>query len=96
MSTKSSTGHTASTRLTKFNLYYTLRNYCFKILGKFQERCSYMFQLKYRPLKHVTLNPVLWIRIGFNAKLDPTFYLDANQYPDPESQTNANACGSRS
>jgi hypothetical protein len=29
----------------------------------------------------------LWIRIGFNADLDPAFYLNAD--PDPGSQTNA-------
>jgi hypothetical protein len=32
--------------------------------------------------------PVLWIRIGFNADLDPTFYLNADLDPDPGSQTN--------
>jgi hypothetical protein len=30
---------------------------------------------------------VLWISIGFNADLDPGFYLNA--VPDPGSQTNA-------
>jgi hypothetical protein len=29
---------------------------------------------------------VLWIRIGFNADLDPAFYLNAD--PDPGSQAN--------
>jgi hypothetical protein len=40
---------------------------------------------------------VLWIRTGFNADLDPAFYLNAdpdstfyvNADPDPGSQTNA-------
>ncbi len=30
---------------------------------------------------------MLWIRIGFNADPDPTFYLSPD--PDPGSQTNA-------
>jgi hypothetical protein len=36
----------------------------------------------------------MWIRTGFNADLDPAFYLHANADPDPGSQTNADPCGS--
>ncbi len=34
----------------------------------------------------------LWICTGFNADLDPAFYLNAD--PNPESQNNAELCGS--
>ncbi len=32
------------------------------------------------------LNPVLWIRIGFNADADPAFYLNPDPDPDPGNQ----------
>jgi hypothetical protein len=34
-------------------------------------------------------DPVLWIRIGFNADPDPAFYLDADPDPDAGSQIDA-------
>jgi hypothetical protein len=37
---------------------------------------------------------VVWIRIGFNADLDPAFYVSAD--PDPGSQTDADLRGSGS
>ncbi len=40
------------------------------------------------------LGAVLWIRIGFNADLDPAFYF--NEDLDPGSQTDADSCGSGS
>jgi hypothetical protein len=38
----------------------------------------------------INLKPVLWIPIGFNADLDPAFYLNADPDPDlyPGGQTN--------
>jgi hypothetical protein len=38
------------------------------------------------PAHSTRLEPVLWIRIGFNADPDPDFYLNAD--PDPGSQAN--------
>jgi hypothetical protein len=40
------------------------------------------------------LGAVSWIRIGFNADLDPAFYF--NEDLDPGSQTDADSCGSGS
>ncbi len=36
------------------------------------------------------------IRISFNADPDPAFYLSADPYPDPGSQTNEDPCRSGS
>jgi hypothetical protein len=35
----------------------------------------------------VNFTAVLWVRIGFNADLDPAFYLNADSDPDPGSET---------
>jgi hypothetical protein len=54
--------------------------------------------LRYSTRQFRLMEPVLWIRIGFNADLDPypAFYLNADPDPYQGSQTNADLCGSGS
>jgi len=42
------------------------------------------------------VQPVLWIRIAFNAEPDPAFYPNADTDPYPGSQNNADPVGSES